>query len=197
MSPETEILIVEDSRTQAELLRHILAAAGYRVTATVDGPQALAAARSSKPALLVSDIEMPAMDGYELCRAFKGDRQLRDVPVILLTALTDVDDVFRGLEAGADCYLTKPYAADDMLASVAFMLANAAGAASQAPDAPLEVLFHGTRHVVTAGRRQMLNLLLSTFGIAVDRHREANRSRFERQPSHPEPPGTFQHPPAR
>ena len=175
MSPEAEILIVEDSPTQSKLLQYILTDAGYRVTATVDGPQALAAARRSKPALVVSDIEMPAMDGYDLCRALKSDPQLGDVPVILLTALTDVNDVFRGLEAGADCYLTKPYVADDMLASVAFVLANAPGSTGLAVEPPLEVLFHGARHLVTAGRRQMLNLLLSTFGIAVERNRAATR----------------------
>ena len=194
MSAEAEILIVEDSLTQSKLLTYILTDAGYRVTATVDGPEALAAARRSKPALVVSDIEMPIMDGYELCRALKSDPQLRDVPVILLTALADVNDVFRGLEAGADCYLTKPYTADDMLASVAFMVANGPASARPATEPPLEVLFHGARHLVTAGRRQILNLLLSTFGIAVERNREATRARFDPQPLHPQPSEAVQHP---
>lgn len=140
---------------------------------------------------------MPRTDGYELCGALKSDPQLRDVPVILLAALTDVNDVFRGLEAGADGFLTKPYTADDMLAAVAFMLANAAGATNPSAEPPLEVVFRGARHVVTAGRRQMLNLLLSTFGIAVERHREASRSLLDRQPSHPEATGALQHPPTR
>ena len=103
------ILIAEDSRTQAEQLRFLLEQHGYPVRVTADGKQALQAARAQKPALLISDIMMPEMNGYELCKAMKSDDALKDVPVILVTGLSDPQDVIRGLECGADNFILKPY----------------------------------------------------------------------------------------
>src|SRR5436305_12563705 len=97
------------------LLRHLLRSHGYEVTVAGDGAAALAAARSRKPALVVSDVDMPVMGGYEMCRAMKDDAGLADVPVVLLTSLSEASDVLRGLEAGADYYLTKPYDDADLL----------------------------------------------------------------------------------
>ena len=81
-----EILIVDDSRTQAELLRYLLETRGYKVRATTNGKEALAAARERKPELIISDIVMPEMDGYQMCEAIKHDEAMRDIPVILAHA---------------------------------------------------------------------------------------------------------------
>ncbi len=179
MSATTQILIVEDSPTQAELLRYLLERAGYRVTRAADGPQALAAARREKPSLVISDVEMPAMDGYQFCRQLKSDPQLCDVAVVLMTALTDVADVFRGLEAGTDGFLTKPYDSPSMLRCIESLLPSAGLPRDNAAEPPLEAVFEGQRHIVTAGRRQILSLLLSTFGIAVRRNRELSEAQRE------------------
>src|SRR5919109_4045887 len=104
-----EIIIVEDSPVQATLLRRTLVRYGYAVTLAKNGLEGLVRVRERKPALVISDIEMPHMDGYALCREIKRDEALRDVPVILLTSLLDPQDIIRGLQAGADNYLTKPY----------------------------------------------------------------------------------------
>ena len=93
-----EILIAEDSPTQAERLKHTLEGQGYHVTVTSNGRQALEAAKIRKPSLIISDIVMPEMDGYELCKKVKSDSDLRNLPVILLTTLSDPKDVIRGLE---------------------------------------------------------------------------------------------------
>src|SRR5688572_9956711 len=103
------ILIAEDSATQAQRLRHILEQQGYQVTAAINGRLALENAKQSKPALIISDVVMPEMTGYELCRLVKEDRALQDVPVILVTTLSDPRDVIRGLECGADNFVLKPY----------------------------------------------------------------------------------------
>src|SRR5659263_380826 len=95
------ILVAEDSRTQAEQLGFLLEQHGYQVTIAADGKLALAAAQAQKPALVISDIVMPEMDGYELCKAIKADEKLKDIPVILVTTLSDAQDVIRGLECGA------------------------------------------------------------------------------------------------
>ncbi len=122
-----EILVVEDSRTQAELLKHLLQGCGYVVAAAADGQEALLGARRRKPTLIVTDVEMPVMGGYEMCRAMKSDPALRDIPVILLTSLSDPGDVLRGLEAGADYYLTKPYDHEQLLSTVSLALATPVG----------------------------------------------------------------------
>jgi signal transduction histidine kinase len=173
-----EILVAEDSRTQAEMLRHLLEGRGYRVSTAAHGADALAAARRQKPTLILSDVEMPVMGGYEMCRAIKEDQHLQDIPVILLTSLSEASDVLRGVEAGADYYLTKPYEPEHLLAQVAAILADPPPARTITPE-PLEVLFQGQRHLVAADRRQILNLLLSTYGEAVQRNWELIRAQRE------------------
>ena len=108
-SPQTPVLIVEDSMVQAELLRRILVREGYRVTVAKDGAEGLAAAREEPPKVIISDITMPVMDGFEMCRAIRDDAALKNIPVILLTMLSDAKDVIHGLNAGADYYVTKPF----------------------------------------------------------------------------------------
>src|SRR4051812_114157 len=93
-----EILVAEDSPTQAKRLQYILTQQGYHVTVAVNGGLALEAARRKKPSLVISDVIMPEMDGYELCRRIKADPALADVPVILVTTMSDPQDVIRGLE---------------------------------------------------------------------------------------------------
>jgi CheY-like chemotaxis protein len=94
------LLIVEDSPTQAERLRYFLERPGYRVTAANNGRQAMAFLDEHKPALIISDIVMPEMTGYELCRRIKADARTRDIPVILLTALSNAEDVLEGWPVG-------------------------------------------------------------------------------------------------
>ena len=95
-----KILIAEDSLTQAQRLQHILQQQDYHVTVTTNGRQALEAARQSKPTLIISDVIMPEMDGYGLCRTIKADKKLKDISVMLVTTLSDPQDVIRGLECG-------------------------------------------------------------------------------------------------
>ena len=119
-----EILIAEDSPTQAEKLRSLLEEHGYTVVTAPDGKQALALARRRKPTLVISDVMMPEMGGFELCREIKGDEQLKDVPVILLTSLSDVRDIMQGLECGADNFIRKPYEDRYLLARIDYLLMN-------------------------------------------------------------------------
>src|SRR6267142_407189 len=127
------ILIAEDSATQAQRLQHILEQHGYRVTATGNGRLALEAARRSKPALIISDVIMPEMNGYELCSRVKTDKGLGDVPVVLVTTLSDPHDVIRGLECRADNFILKPYDAEQLLRRIQFVLVNSKMRPSEQP----------------------------------------------------------------
>ena len=171
-SPRVEILIVEDSPTQAQKLQYILEQKGYPVTLAANGVLALAAARQNKPTLIISDVVMPEMDGYELCRQVKSDPDLADVPVILVTTLSDPRDVILGLECRADNFILKPYDERYLLGRVQFVLINREMRQTDQPGMGLEIYFEGQRHFITADRLQILNLLLSTYEAAMRRNRE-------------------------
>jgi signal transduction histidine kinase len=178
-TPDTalHILIAEDSATQAQRLQHILEQHGYRVTAAANGRLAFEAARRSKPALIISDVIMPEMNGYELCGRVKADARLSDVPVVLVTTLSDPHDVIRGLECRADNFILKPYDADQLLRRVQFVLANSQMRRSEHAGMGLEIVFSGHKHFITADRLQILNLLLSTYEAAMQRNAELSTTR--------------------
>jgi two-component system chemotaxis sensor kinase CheA len=101
------ILVAEDSITSRTLLKNILETAGFQVTTAVDGADALAQVRSKEFDLVVSDVDMPRMNGFELTAKIRADKKLGEMPVILVTALESRDDKERGIEAGANAYIVK------------------------------------------------------------------------------------------
>ena len=159
------VLLVEDSLTQALPVRHALEEAGYRVRHEADGESALRAARERAPDLIVSDVVMPRMNGYELCSACKADPALRHVPVILLTSMDAPIDLVRGLQAQADQYLLKPAEPTRLLDSVRALLA--APPRDSADEAtPLELVVDGVPCRVRASRERVASLLLSAYETA-------------------------------
>jgi sigma-B regulation protein RsbU (phosphoserine phosphatase) len=167
-------LIAEDSRMQAKILENRLQQAGYDVDVAGDGAQALELAHRRKPQIIISDIEMPRMTGYEFCRAVKHDAALRDVPVILLSTLSDAEDIIRGLDAGADNYVTKPYDPSYLLSRIDALRKTPIDGADQ-EGSDLSVTLAGRTYQVRSGRQQVLNLLISTFENAVEKNRELHR----------------------
>ena len=174
-----QILIVEDSPTQAERLKYILRQQGYGFLVARNGREALAAMREPLPALVISDVVMPEMDGYQLCRHIKNDRELKRIPVILLTSLTDPVDVMKGLECGADNFIFKPYDEQALLTQIACMLANRHLHENESAKIAVEIFFSGRKFSVTSDRLQVLNLLLSTYEAAVNKNRELAAARDE------------------
>ncbi|HRE83027.1 MAG TPA: response regulator, partial [Opitutaceae bacterium] len=118
------ILIVEDSATQREMLHHILEKQGYSVRSAADGSAAWSTIFDPPPTIVVTDIVMPGMDGYALCRAIKGEPKLANVPVMLLTSLSDPKDVIAALESGADGFIGKPFAEDHLLSRIRDVITN-------------------------------------------------------------------------
>jgi two-component system sensor histidine kinase/response regulator len=176
-----DILVAEDSPTQAERLRYTLERQGHRVTVTSNGRQALEAARAHKPTLLITDVVMPEMDGFQLCQEIKSDPALKGLPVILVTTLADPHDVVRGLECRADNFIIKPYDERYLLSRIQFVLLNSALHQRDQAGEGVEIYFNGRRHFITADRLQILNLLLSTYEAAIQRNRELNRTKDELQ----------------
>ena len=172
-----EILVVEDSPTQALQLRHLLEKNGYQVAVAADGEQALAWLRDHCPALIVSDIVMPGMNGYEMCHRIKADASLKHIPIVLLTCLADPQDVIRGLEAGADAFATKPYKEQSLLRRVESILMNRAMKESGELSEDGGVYFGGRKHALAAKPRQTIEFLLYTYEDAVEKNLDLMEAR--------------------
>ncbi|MCF8033579.1 MAG: response regulator [Desulfarculaceae bacterium] len=175
MNQRVRILIAEDSPTQAVKLAMLLERAGYQPKVANNGREALDKLRQEPAALVISDVMMPEMTGYELCAALKQDPALAPTPVILLTSLNDTEDVIRGLEHQADYYVTKPYDEQYLLTKVNAIVSGQEKVELEGDE--LVVSIGGRQHQVPADRRQMLNLLLSTYENAVLQNRELGRTR--------------------
>jgi len=163
-----EVLIAEDSPTQAAQLAHLLEGQDFTVTIAANGREALALLKRHKPLLVISDIVMPELDGYGLCKAIKADKDLKNIPVMLVTTLSDPQDVIRGLECGADNFLRKPYDERHLLSRIDYLLMNLELRKNQKMQMGMEINLGGQRHFISAERQQILDLLISTYEQAVN-----------------------------
>ncbi len=112
------VLIVDDNPQNLQVLGNIMEKNGYEAALALDGPQALEYLMGESPDLILLDVMMPEMDGYQVCERIKASNKTRDIPVIFLTAKTSIDDVVKGFEAGAVDYVTKPFTPAELLARV-------------------------------------------------------------------------------
>ena len=118
MSDPPRLLIVEDSEQAAIFLSRMLEAHGYRYQVARDGMEAISAVRENPPDLVLLDIMMPTLNGYQVCRELKDDPETRAIPIVMLTAKSQESDKFWGKEAGADVYVVKPFDMDELLEAV-------------------------------------------------------------------------------
>jgi sigma-B regulation protein RsbU (phosphoserine phosphatase) len=123
VSPKGNILIVDDTPANLRLLSRMLAEQGYQVRPVPDGPLALAATRAEPPDLILLDIRMPEMNGYEVCEHLKADAQTRDIPIIFISALDEIGDKVKAFTVGGVDYVTKPFQFAEVLARVETHLA--------------------------------------------------------------------------
>jgi two-component system response regulator MtrA len=143
------VLVAEDDRHHAEILRRYLESDGYRASVVHDGRAALEHVRREHPDLLLLDVMLPALDGLNVCRLVRRESQL---PVLMLTARTSEDDLLLGLDVGADDYLTKPYSPRELLARIRTLLRRAGQGQEPAPRVLRVGRLHVdlARHTVTA-----------------------------------------------
>ena len=119
---KAKILVVDDSPTHLKLASDPLTESGYQVVTASDGEEALAKVESEMPALVVLDVIMPKMNGFQVCRKIKTTPELREIKVLMCTSKTQESDKFWGKKQGADAYLTKPFTDNELLEAVTDLL---------------------------------------------------------------------------
>jgi signal transduction histidine kinase len=176
MNQKHTILIVEDSRTQAVELQFFLEQNDYTTQLAHSGQEALKLLKKSIPDIIITDIVMPEMNGYELCTAVRSDKRTKHLPVVLLTSLSSPDDVIEGLKCGADNFITKPFDKNGLLSRIRYILLNKELRESQPPSLGLSLYFGGKKHVITAERTQILDLFFSSFETAIEKNRQLEKT---------------------
>lgn len=169
-----QAIVIEDSATQAARLADALTRAGFSVRVERDGLSGLRACLEGKPDVVVSDIVMPGLDGFEVCRRLRADERTRAVPVVLLTSLADPNDVVRALAAGADNFLHKPYDDAQLIARVRRLTDRAVSR----DDAPV-IEANGERLRIEASRTQIVDVLLASLEAVNARNAELEKSRAD------------------
>lgn len=172
------LLVIEDSHAQAVALKQALQANGYSVEVALDGNDGLSKIDAGQFDLILSDILMPGLSGYDLCRRVKTDPRTRHIPVILLTTLRDATDILRGLECGADNFVMKPYDDEYLLGRIRSILSTRTTRTSEEKAEPLDITFGGERFAIRASKQQVLNYLLSTYEDFVRAKEREHQSRL-------------------
>jgi len=171
-SKRNKILVVDDSPDQSNLICHFLAQAGFEVQIAENGEEGILKVREWVPDLVISDVAMPMMDGFELSRRIKSDNRLKHIPVILLSALWEVENLVNGLEAGADFYFLKPCDIDFLISAIREILGREEGAASSASSPGLKINLESLPYFPREDQNKVLRYLLSSYDRAA---RQSNR----------------------
>ncbi|HPD97236.1 MAG TPA: response regulator transcription factor [Synergistales bacterium] len=173
------ILVVEDEKTIAELVAEALKRRGYRVELAHDGDSGLLAAETSLPDLVILDVMLPGMDGWEVCRRIRENPSTRNTPVLMLTARREERDLLAGFDVGADDYMKKPFSVNELAARVRSLLRRAKGGAEEGSitsAGPLivdndreEAFLDGAPLDLTATEFRILEMLAANVGRVVSR----------------------------
>jgi len=161
-----KILVIEDEPSQVELLRYNLSRQGFEVFIAMDGEDGLHAAREDPPDLILLDWMLPSLPGVEVCRQLRRHKSTREIPIIMLTARSEERDKVRGLDIGADDYVTKPYSVKELIARVHAALRRPAASVydKKLSAGPIEIDLE--KHVVTC-RGQTIALSAIEFRLLV------------------------------
>lgn len=154
-SRQPSLLVVEDEQDLLEVLRFSLTREGFSVRTAENGEDAIRMVRQQKPDLIVLDLMLPTIDGLSVCRALRSQEQTRDVPVVMLTAKGEESDIVKGLEAGADDYVTKPFSPKVLMARINAVLRRSEYTGGAAVVEAGGVKLDPERHEVIAGGKSV------------------------------------------
>ena len=175
----TTVLIAEDSATQAAQIKFLLESYHYKVMVTQNGQLALDWLSRHRPSLVISDIVMPVMNGYELCEKIKSDEHTKHIPVILLTSLSDAAEVIEGLSCGADSFITKPLYKEHLISHIVEILKDNDTSESQKDTLGIEINYEGKKRLIRVGLQKAVKLMLNIYQGAVFQNIELIKTRDE------------------
>ncbi|MCR4289869.1 MAG: response regulator [Candidatus Scalindua sp.] len=148
---KAKILVADDVKQNVKLLRVILTASEYDVVEAYDGEEALEKAKTEKPDLILLDVMMPKLTGYEVCKKLRADEKTGNLPIVLITSLHEIDDRIMGIAAGADDFISKPFNKAELLARVKALLRTKKGTSQKQNSMVLEaIISHLTEGVMVA-----------------------------------------------
>ncbi|MGE4286875.1 MAG: response regulator [Phycisphaerae bacterium] len=156
---DEKILVIEDEADVRELLKFNLESRGYDVETCSDGRMALEAARRNHPDLILLDLMLPGVDGFTICKRIKGETDTASIKVIMLTARDDENDIVKGLELGADDYITKPFSPKILMARINTVLRRPGRTTAAGDDSGIiiahEINIDTKRYIVTVGEENI------------------------------------------
>jgi len=158
------ILIVEDDRDITEMVEYNLTEEGYETISAPDGRTGVELAGKRRPDLIILDIMLPVMDGFEVCRALKSDSSTADIPIIILSAKSQETDKVLGLELGADDYVTKPFSPRELIARMRAILRRRRSQRPAGNTQIGDIVIDGTKHKVTV-RGEQITLTFTEFKL--------------------------------
>ena len=171
------VVFAEDSAVQGVMLKRILLEEGYTVYWGKNGGEAYALVEKEKPNLIITDVEMPDMNGFELCKKIKSNEALKDIPVIICSSLSRPEDIMTGIEVGADGYVTKPYDKKYLMYRVDALLNNPISTNEEVT--PIQINYAGKTFEIVADRLHILNMLLSTYENSLKQYNELVNAQIE------------------
>lgn len=179
---DRHIVASEDSLVQAKRLEFLFKKNEIKYKIFYNASDAYESICESKPALIISDVIMPGMNGFEYCSKVKANGNLKDIPVMLLTALQDPDDIIKGLQSGVDNFVTKPYEEKEILERIEHLLINTEIATETKDTGEVKLKFRGNEYIITSSKRQIIDLLISVYETATKRNNELSdtKSQLER-----------------
>ncbi|MFI4911678.1 MAG: response regulator [Sedimentisphaeraceae bacterium JB056] len=169
------ILIAEDSITQATELKYILEENNYVVACAQNGAKAFEMLNEFKPDVVITDIVMPGMNGYELCRNIRKYPEFSHLPVVLVSSLSDPDDIIEGLNCGADNFIPKPFEQEFLLSRLASIISNSKFR-TITPTVGFTMVMGGKQYNINAEQSQILGLFLSSYELALTKKRQLEKN---------------------
>ncbi|MDF3819094.1 adenylate/guanylate cyclase domain-containing protein [Leptospira sp. 96542] len=170
MESAKKILFLEDNPIQGLVLKRLLEANHFEIRWAKHGKEGLLVLESFIPDLIISDVEMPEMDGFEFCKHVKKNPNWSSIPVVICTSLSEPEDIIHGIEAGADGYVTKPYEETYIMYRIESLLNNKIEIKEDV--SPISINYAGQEFTIRADRMQILQLLLSIYENTVKQNKE-------------------------
>ncbi|WP_411822892.1 adenylate/guanylate cyclase domain-containing protein [Leptospira sp. 'Mane'] len=172
-----KILFAEDNSIQGVVLKRLLTAQGFTTVWGKNGKEALKLLETFKPDLIITDVEMPEMDGFEFCLAVKSHPEDKKIPLIICSSLSDPEDIIRGIEVGANGYVTKPYEETFLMYRINALLNNPIGDSEE--ESPVNISYAGKDYQITADKMHILQMLLSIYENTIKQNKELMAAQIE------------------